>query len=281
MVQETTFNSAYQADGSDNILSVHQWLDALYSEASLKKIDESQFNYLVSTLQSLHTLEEKIQYGFSDRNLLAQAFMQSTFCYEMKSLAVYSNERLEFLGDSLLNLFVGEILFEKYPDKNEGELSKLRGSLVNEAMLAKLALCLNLEDNLFLGKGEYKNHGHLKESILADAFEAFLAAVYIDSGSDHGVAKKSFRNMISLYEKKSGTEFFSDSSIEDFDSKTKLQELSVAKRGVFPVYKSEASGELFTVEVWIADMMVASMTGPSKKKCEKELARKILEENLY
>lgn len=281
MVQETTFNSAYQADGSENIFCVHQWLTALYSQASHKKIDQSEFNYLISTLPSFSFIEKQVNYTFQDRTLLAQAFMQSTFCYEVKELSFSSNERLEFLGDSLLNLLVAAELFEKYPEKNEGELSKMRGSLVNEAELSKLARSMALEDNIFLGKGEFKCSGHLKDSILADTFESFLGAVYIDSGKNFDILKNVFKNIIALYELKSGNQYFTDQALEHFDTKSKLQELTVAKRGVFPVYKSRPLGEEFLVEVWIGEKLIASMSGPSKKKAEKELAKKIVNENLY
>lgn len=281
MVQETTFNSAYQADGSENIFSIHQWLTALYTQASHKKIDQTHFNHLISTLPSFNLLEVQLNYTFQNRAHLAQAFMQSTFCYEMKDVVFHSNERLEFLGDSLLNFMVAEVLYEKYPDKNEGELSKLRGALVNEAELSKFSRALGLEDNIFLGKGEFKSNGHLKDSILADTFESLLGAVYIDSGKDLKKLRGVFDTIVAFFEKKSGNAFFSDLGMDHFDSKSRLQELTVARRGVFPVYKSIPEGQEFRVEVWIDEKMIASMTGPSKKKTEKELARKILTENLY
>jgi len=280
-VQETTFNSAYQADGSENIFSPHQWLDALYSEASQKKIDQSHFNHLILSFQSFSYLEKELDYSFNERNVLAQSFLQSTFCHENKSLELSSNERFEFFGDALLSVLVSESLLAKHTKMSEGQLSKLRGSLVNETELAKLARSISLEDNLFLGKGEFKSNGHLKDSILADAFESLLAAIYIDSDNDLVVLKKVFSKIVARYESKTGKDFYASDTLEDFDSKSKLQELCVAKRGVFPVYKSHADGAEFIVEVWIGEELIASQKGQSKKKSEKELAKKIIEENLY
>jgi ribonuclease-3 len=280
-VQQTTFNSAYQADGSEIYFSPHQWLDALYSEASQKKIDQSHFKHLLNAFESFTFLEKELDYSFNDKNILAQAFLQTTFCHENKALDLESNERLEFFGDSLLGAMVAEVLIAKHKKMSEGHLSKLRGSLVNEAELAKLARTISLEDNLFLGKGEFKSHGHLKDSILADAFESLLAAVYLDSDKDFVCLKQVFSRIISLYEKKTEKEFYAADMIDDFDSKSKLQELCVAKRGVFPVYKSHTTNEGFIIEVWIGEEMIASQNGISKKKSEKELAKKIIEENLY
>lgn len=280
-MQETTFNSAYQADGSEIYFSPHQWLDAVYSEASQKKIDQTHFLHLLNAFQSFSFLEKELDYAFNDRRVLAQAFLQTTFCHENKALDIESNERLEFFGDSLLGAMVAEVLITKHIKMSEGQLSKLRGSLVNEAELAKLARTISLEDNLFLGKGEFKSQGHLKDSILADAFESLLAAIYIDADKDFVCLKQVFSRIISLYEKKTGKEFYTADLIEEFDSKSKLQELCVAKRGIFPVYKSQASNDGFIVEVWIGEEMIATQFGISKKKSEKELAKKIIEENLY
>ena len=281
MVQETTFNSAYQADGSENILSPHVWLDAVYSEASHKKIDQTHFCHLLKTFLSFTFLEKELNYSFSDRNFLAQSFYQTTFCHENRALQLTSNERLEFLGDSLLNMMVAEVLYVKYPEKNEGDLSKLRGSLVNESELAKIALSLNLENNLFLGKGEFKSNGHLKDSILADAFESLLAAIYIDSNRDTELLKEIFNNIIKRYESKTKKDFYSDKVIDEFDSKSTLQELCVAKTGHFPVYKAREHDGGFTVEIWVGETMIADMFGLSKKKTEKELAKRILEQKIY
>ena len=281
MVQETTFNSAYQADGSENILSVHQWLDAHYAGGSPKKIDEQGFLHLISHVHSFIFLEKKIGYAYKDKKILAQAFLQTTFCHEHKAMRLNSNERLEFLGDSLLNAMVAEILYHQYSEKNEGGLSKLRGALVNEASLAELARVLHLEDNLFLGRGEFASNGHLKDSILADAFESLLGSLYIDSDHDYTLLKSIFANIIQLFEQKSGKKFFDENEAQDFDPKSALQELCVAKNGVFPQYKSREENGGFTVELWIGEKMIGSHFGLSKKKSEKELAKKILDEKLY
>lgn len=281
-MQETTLISAYQADGSADFLNVHNWLDAFYSEASLKKFDEESFNHIIS----LKNLEKKIGYKFKNKNFLIQSLMQSTFCYEMKESVFSSNERMEFLGDSLLNFIVAENLYQLYPEMPEGELSKFRGALVNEEMLSNLARTIDLGENIFLGKGEFKSAGSEKDSILADALESLIAGIYLDSNNSIDTLKAIFSNMIAAYDQtsaeKGAQSFFAATHLDYFDSKSRLQELTVAKYNLLPTYKSielnSAAG--FRVEVYLGEKLLAQMSGVSKKKIEKQLARKILEEKL-
>ncbi len=282
-MQETTFNSPYQVNGRDIFASVHLWLAALYSprtEILLQNFDKLS----LATIQSVSQLETFIDYKFKNKELLINALIQSTFCYEFKELGLASNERLEFLGDSLVNFIVAKILYKRFPAMAEGDLSKLRGSLVNENSLAKIAGSLNLGECLLLGKGEHKNHGQKKESLLADAFEAVCAAIYLDSFEDTKNLENSFDKIISRYEAASGTKFFAIENLEQFDSKTQLQEISMALFQIHPTYKafelkSGATG--FHVELWIGNKKCAEGQGPSKKKLEKELARIVLDEKRY
>lgn len=274
-MQETTFNSPYQANGEPIYSSVHSWLRALYADLeATQKNDLSE----VQHLESIKKLQSRIQYNFSNHDILITALTHSTFCYEFD---VVSNERLEFLGDSLVNFIVANVLYKKFPETSEGDLSKLRGALVNEHALSLLAKNISLGENLLLGKGEFKNHGHLKDSLLADAFEAICAAIYRDSSENVAVLEKIFLGIIESFEKSSGVDFFSLKKLEQFDSKTQLQEVVVAMFQVFPTYKSREDKNGFTVELWIGDRKIAEATGPSKKKLEKELARVVLDEKKY
>lgn len=283
-MQETTFNSPYQANGDAIYASVHLWLGALYSEASQKNTLQNFVFSKLATIESVKNLQSQIHYNFKNSDLLINALTQSTFCYEFKQInnsLIHSNERLEFLGDSLVNFLVAKILFNRFPNSSEGELSKLRGALVNELSLSKLAIAISLGDNLLLGKGEHKNLGKLKESLLADALEALLAAVYIDSGNRSDVMEETLLIIINKYEADTGKQFFALSNLEFFDSKTQLQELSVSLFQTLPTYKSTEDKNGFTVELWIGDRKLAEGLGFSKKKLEKELARLVLDEKRY
>ena len=282
-MQETTFNKAFQADGHERFSDTETWLNALYTEASLKKFDLNELYHIISREINFETLEQNINYKFQDKKNLILALMQSTFCYEMKDQNLKSNERLEFLGDSLINFIVGKNLFHKYLNNNEGDLSKLRGALVNEEKLAALARVIGLGPYIFLGKGELKSSGSDKDSILADTFEALFAAIYFDCKSNVEVLEKTFTHIVILFEKKHTKDFYSMDQLEVFDTKSKLQELTMAAHGAFPTYKShELPGNGgFTVEVWLNHKKLAEMTGASKKKIEKLLAKKIIDEKLY
>ncbi len=282
-MQETTFNKAIQADGPRHFSDTHAWLNELYSEASLKKFDQNELYHIISSEISFEQLEIKINYTFKDKKNLIQALMQSTFCYEMKDHALDSNERLEFLGDSLINFIVGKNLFHKYTKNNEGDLSKLRGALVNEEKLAELARIIDLGKFVFLGKGELRTVGVEKDSILADTFEALFAGIYFDSKNSIETLEQVFKTITDAFDVKNKTEFYTMNQLDGFDTKSKLQELTMALHGAFPTYKGfelpDNGG--YKVEVWLGQKMLAEMSGVSKKKVEKLLAKKIIDEKLY
>ena len=282
-MQETTLNEETQEDGSIRFPDTHSWLNAFYSEASLKKFDQSELYHIISHNISFGQLEKRINYKFKDKKYLILALTQSTFCYEMKESAIHSNERLEFLGDSLINFIVGKNLYHLYPTHQEGDLSKLRGALVNEEKLAELARGISLGEYLFLGKGELRSRGFDKDSILADALEALFAAIYFDSKNNVEILESTFKNIVDLFEKNTNNAFYSLEQLNVFDTKSKLQELTMATYGIFPTYKSSELKDHagFHVEVWLGDKKLAEMAGPSKKKIEKLLAKKIIDEKLY
>lgn len=282
-MQETTFNSANQADGPRHFSDTQAWLNAIYSEASLKKFDQNELYHIISSEISFEQLEQKINYTFKDKKNLIQSLLQSTFCYEMKENSLESNERLEFLGDSLINFIVGKNLFHKYLNNNEGDLSKLRGALVNEEKLAELARAIDLGNFVFLGKGEFRTGGTDKDSILADTFEALFAGIYFDSNNKIETLETVFKTVVEVFEAKNKIEFYTLAQLDVFDTKSKLQELTMAAHGVFPTYRGTElpNNTGFKVEVWLGQRLLAEMSGPSKKKVEKLLAKKIIDEKLY
>ncbi len=283
-MQETTFHSLYQSNGDDIYGSVSSWLDALYGEASQKNILKGLDLNKLSTFESIRKLQHDLGYDFNNKELLINALVQSTFCYEYKEINITSNERLEFLGDSVVNFIMASTLYKLYPQCVEGELSKLRGALVNEHSLARLGETLLLGENLLLGKGEFRNQGSKKDSLLANAFEALIGAVYIDSHYSIETVERAIAKIINAYESKTKKDFFSLANLESFDYKTQLQELSMALFKTLPTYKAfeEKNGlQGFLVELWIGDKLCAQGRGASKKKLEKELARVVLDEKRY
>ena len=126
--------------------------------------------------------EEKIGIKFKDKNLLKQAFTHRSYLNENPSLALEQNERLEFLGDAVLELAITEYMYKKYPQKTEGEMTALRAALVNSITLSEVAVELNIGDLMLLSKGEAKSLGKARQYILANAFEALIGAVYLEHG---------------------------------------------------------------------------------------------------
>ena len=217
-------------------------------------------------------LFQKLQYRFKDNTLMNEALRHSSFVNEQPDDNLRDNERFEFLGDAVLNLVVGHILMSKFPDAAEGDLSRMRANLVNEAQLAKVARRIDLGRFLKLGKGEAQTNGSDKSSILANSFEAMIAAVYLDGGFDAAFA------LVATH-----LEPLMDvlrSTTENQDYKSRLQELIQVSRQPVPVY--EVIGEsgpdhdkTFTVRLK-ADSVTTEGIGKSKKLAEQEAARKAL-----
>ena len=221
--------------------------------------------------KSLENLMDDIGYRFNDQELLKRALIHSSYANEkhLKS----SNERLEFLGDSVVGLVVAEELFRRY-SLPEGELSKAKATLVSEKMLSNLARRIGLGDHLMLGKGEEKSGGKDKDSILADAFEALMGAVYLDGGLDS--VKRILKNLLEEeYDRVMKKEI-----LRDF--KTELQEKTQKMYRVLPEYVlidkvGPSHASTFTVEVRIMGRVMGRATGGSRKEAEKNAARKALE----
>ncbi|MGE4520469.1 MAG: ribonuclease III [Desulfobacteraceae bacterium] len=213
-------------------------------------------------------LEKTIRYKFKNKKNCFNALCHSSYANE-SSEPVKDNERLEFLGDSVVNLVVGDMLMKHFADMDEGNLSRIRANLVNEVMLSKLARKISLGEYLRLGKGEEGSGGREKSSILANAFEALVAAIYRDGGFEK--AYKMVEFMFSPVIDSAGKP-------ENYlDPKSRLQELAQMKYKEPPVYKvvSESGPDhdkVFKVEMSIADIK-ATGKGRSKKAAEQEAAK--------
>jgi ribonuclease-3 len=219
-------------------------------------------------MNDISKLEKCLAYEFKDKNLIIEALTHKSF------KKPYSNERLEFLGDAVLNLIVGEYLYNKFPDSNEGELSKMRASLVNEQGFTKLAIEINLGDYIFVSNAEDRNKGREKPSILSDAFEAIMGAIYMESGLD--TVKNIILDLLeTTYDKINLDNLFSD-------YKTALQEVTQAKFGSIPTYKLEGSTgpdhqKEFEISIWINDECYGKAKGKSKKIAQQAIAKIALE----
>lgn len=192
------------------------------------------------------------------------------------------NERLEFFGDAVLQLIVSELLIKTYPALSEGKLSQLRSQMVNENSLAVLAESLEFSKWILLGKGELKELGYQKPSILADAFEAFLGAIYLDFGTQS--AQSFVEYAYETFRIKVGEDFISYVKTNSKDVKSHLQELVMKKFKVTPLYESnlikEEGKEFFRVHLKINGKIFATEVNASKKKAIQILAKKVIQNNL-
>jgi ribonuclease-3 len=219
-------------------------------------------------------LEDQLGYQFRQPALLRSALTHKSFVNENPELEREDNERLEFLGDAVLDLAVGHLLMESFPVRSEGELSKRRAAIVNEQGLSDVATELRLGEWLFLGRGEEQTGGRRKASLLADAFEAVLAAIYLDGGFDaaFGVIRRLFAGRMGAGEKPGGE-----------DWKTQLQELVQAEMRTVPRYivvgeHGPDHEKTFEVGVQVGGRELARAHGRSKKEAEQRAARRALEE---
>lgn len=224
----------------------------------------------MSYMDNINKFEDIIQYHFHDKKHLRQAFTHSSYSNERKLNKVGDNERLEFLGDAVLEVVTSEFVYINYPDMKEGDMTKLRASIVCEPTLALCAKEIKLGDYLLLGKGEELTGGRERDSILSDAFEALIGAIYLDGGFAN--AKEFIRDFILAD---------IDNKKLFYDSKTILQEIIQSN------YKEPLNYNLlneegpdhnkkFTVEVEIEGNVLAKGTGRTKKAAEQEAAYKAI-----
>jgi len=220
-----------------------------------------------------HGIEQILRYEFNDKNLLQEALRHSSFVNELGEPQLRDNERLEFLGDAVLNLIVGHILMRRYPDLKEGDLSRSRANLVNENQLAKMARSFDLGLYIQLGKGEIQTQGREKNSILADTFEALMAAIYLDGGFDaaYQIIETNFQQLIE--------ELHTAANNQDY--KSQLQETVQIDHGSMPDYSIiREDGPDHDKTFWVALKVLDIETqgsGKSKKAAEQDAARLALE----
>jgi ribonuclease III len=222
----------------------------------------------------LEALEEALGYRFNDPSILDCALTHRSYANENPDLLKQDNERLEFLGDAVLTLCISDLLMKKFPDCTEGDLSKIRSSIVNEKPLAKLARELRLGDYLLLGRGEDISGGRLKSSLLANALEAIIAAVYCDTGFE-GVCTFVERRFLPLLD--TGTV-----KLLYQDYKTALQELTQNRFRVIPRYSvirefGPDHDKVFQIRVSVGDVLSTAGLGRNKKEAEQRAAKKALE----
>ncbi|MFH1956485.1 MAG: ribonuclease III [Patescibacteria group bacterium] len=214
--------------------------------------------------------EKKIEADFNDKNLLTQAFTHRSYVNENPSVAKEHNERLEFLGDAVLELATTEYLYKKYPEKNEGEMTSYRASLVNAIILSEIAKEIGMEDFLLLSKGEKKDTGKARQYILANTFESLVGALYLDQGFKACVSflkKFLFPRLNEIIEKKLW-----------IDAKSLFQEKAQDVVGITPIYKlikdwGPDHAKNFVIGVYFNKELIAEGQGNSKQEAEQNAAR--------
>ena len=217
----------------------------------------------------LARLEKRLGYTFVDRSRLELALTH-------RSCGSRNNERLEFLGDSIVNFVIAEALFEQFPDAREGQLSRLRARMVRGATLAEIGREFELGDCLRLGSGELKSGGFRRESILADAVEAIIGAIYLDVGME--VCRERIRSWFT--DRLAG---LSTSDQQNKDPKTRLQEFLQSRQNPLPKYRvvnieGDAHDQVFTVVCELESLNINSEgQGPSRRGAEQQAARFALE----
>jgi ribonuclease-3 len=219
-------------------------------------------------LPSINRLLEKLDYQFRDESLLQQALSH-------RSVGAGNYERLEFLGDSILNFVIAEDLFHKFPDEDEGSLSRMRASIVRGETLAEIARRLGLSEHLIMGPGELRSGGFRRESILADVVEALIGAVYVEAGMEatRHLVLRLMSDKISHISPKANLK----------DPKTRLQEYLQARQWELPEYQvREVTGEqhaqTFVVECKVTGFdETVTGSGKSRKKAEQQAAKIMLE----
>lgn len=225
-------------------------------------------------MNDFSTFEKKLGLKFKSKDLLMQAFAHRSYLNENPDFKLEHNERLEFLGDAVIELIVTEYLYKQYPEKAEGDLTNWRAALVNAKMLTKVADDLGFNDYLLLSKGEAKEGGKARAYILANTFEALIGAIYLDTGyetAEKFIHKYLINNLDEIIKKGLYK-----------DSKSQFQEEAQERVGVTPLYRvvrewGPDHQKNFIVGVFLHDEMVAEGEGSSKQEAEEEAAKKALE----
>jgi len=237
---------------------------------------EIQNGQVVRLRDEFEALQRAIGYRFRDRGLLEHAMTHTSRANEDVSGGVTDNESMEFLGDAVLGFIIADTLFRQFPASDEGQKSKIKAALVSTTTLARLAEALRLGDHLLLGRGEEKTGGRRKQALLADGYEALIAAIYLDGGIEHAQAfvAREFASLLAAVHA-SGM-----APAQDF--KSALQELLQSRERGLPEYRlvnvlGPDHRKQFEIEVAVGGEPVARATGSSKKEAEQEAARLALE----
>lgn len=223
---------------------------------------------------NLEEFQKLIEVKFKDEAILRQAFVHRSYINENRNSGLSHNERLEFLGDAVLELVITDFLYKKYTDKPEGELTSYRSALVNADTCAGIAVKLGMGDYLLLSKGESKDTGRARQYILANALEALIGAIYLDQGlkKSQEFIEKNFTPMIDkIIEEKSHV-----------DSKSLFQEKAQEYDGITPSYKTIKEvgpdhEKRFTVGVYVGKELISTGEGVSKQEAEQDAAKSALE----
>lgn len=220
-------------------------------------------------------LQEEIGIAFEDQTLLQKALVHRSFLNENPDFALPSNERLEFLGDALLDFVVGEYLFERFPQMDEGDLTRLRAALIMAGALAEFARSIELGDYIYLSRGEDERGGRSRVGLLSDAFEALVAAIYLDRGL------QAVREFLMRFLERETTRVV-ERGLRG-DHKSQLQEWTQRELRVTPVYhtimeRGPDHAKQFTVEVWIGDQAHGRGEGRSKQAAQQHAAQQALEQ---
>ena len=225
-------------------------------------------------MPDFQSLTKKLGTSFNNLNLLIEALTHRSYLNEHRDYTGSHNERLEFLGDAVLELAATDFLFKKFPAKPEGELISYRAALVNTVSLAASAQALGISDFLLLSKGEAKDTGRARDVILADAFEAIIGAIYLDSGfasAEAFIAKNLYNKIDDVITSRSYQ-----------DAKSRFQELAQEKRGYTPRYETLSEvgpdhAKVFTVGVYVDTTEIARGEGQSKQEAEQSAASAALD----
>jgi len=225
-------------------------------------------------MKDFSTLEKKLNLEFKNKDFLIQAFVHRSYLNENPDFYLPHNERLEFLGDAVLELVVTEYLYQNYPKKSEGELTNWRAALVNAKILAAVAQDLDFNDFLLLSRGEEKEMGKARQYILADVFEALIGAIYLDQGY------KACQDFIKKYLIKELPEIIKKELYKD--AKSRFQEEAQERVKITPTYKvleewGPDHAKHFIIGVFLGEELVATGEGSSKQEAEEEAAKKALE----
>jgi ribonuclease-3 len=225
----------------------------------------------MTTDNNLKELEKTINYTFSNHQILEQSLRHRSFLNEHKNESLQSNERMEFLGDAILELWTSEYLYKNFPQFPEGKLTNLRSLIVCTQNLAKIAQKMNLGQYIFLSTGEIKHQGRQNQSILADTFESLIGAIYLDSDYSH-IDKFLSHQLIANIKTLATQKIYKD-------PKSIFQEIAQSQRGITPHYKmikeiGPDHQKTFEVAVFIGEQKIATGRGHSKQKAEENASTK-------